>query len=58
MTESFIEVNGTSENVNPDTTQKKLETSLVFVIEAWLVFLDWRKRDDEAIAMALFMVDE
>ena len=40
------------ENYKPDT-----EAAFVYVLEAWLSFCAWRKSDDEAIAVALLMMD-
>lgn len=40
------------DNYQPDTQE-----IILFVLEAWLFYVSWRKKDDEALAMALLMLD-
>lgn len=40
------------DNYKPDT-----EKLIIMVMEAWLFYNTWRKKDDEAIAISLLMID-
>jgi len=37
--------------------QSDTDETLVYVLEAWLFFIEWRNRDDEAIATTILMMD-